>query len=34
LPDMALEALARPAFTLEKLVEQKAKGHRGGGLCA
>ena len=23
---------ARPALAIEKLVEQKAKGHRGGGL--
>src|SRR5204863_1641871 len=32
-PGEAREALARPAFPLEELVQQKAKGHRGDGLC-
>src|SRR5689334_16748914 len=27
------EALERPALAREQLVEQKTKGHRGGGLC-
>src|SRR5581483_2768097 len=27
------QPLARPALAVEKLVKQKAKGHRGGGLC-
>src|SRR5882672_5798991 len=32
-PGEALEALARPALAIQQLVQQKAKGHRGGGLC-